>query len=211
MAVGIVTLLLSVTLYYLFVSHGVQTVAISGQTERPSTVPPPTLQKLQPAVETSLPEAIQSEKSQPMLPVIANTNNITSPKSNSISKVLALPPKPTRSSQPTAKVPKEPLHDPLARLALSMVGSDPDAEEYWLTAINDPSLPAEERSDLIEDLNEDGFADPKNIVPDDLPLIIYRLALIEAVAPESMDKVNADAFEEAYKDLVNMARRAAQQ
>src|SRR5215471_20256179 len=40
---------------------------------------------------------------------------------------------------------EEPLHDPIARVALSMVGEDPDAEEYWFEAINDLSLPAHEQ------------------------------------------------------------------
>jgi len=81
------------------------------------------------------------------------------------------------------------------------------AEDVWVAAINDPALPPETRKDLIEDLNEDGFPDPKHITEDDLPLILNRLELITSLAPESMDDVNADAFEEAYKDLVNMVYR----
>jgi hypothetical protein len=96
------------------------------------------------------------------------------------------------------------VQDPTARLALNFVGSDPDAEAYWAGAINDPNLPAEERKDLIEDLNEDGLSDPKNPGQEDLPLILNRLQLIEELAPNAMDQVNADAFAEAYKDLVNM-------
>ena len=37
-----------------------------------------------------------------------------------------------------------------------------------------------------------------------IPLILSRLELIEEIAPDSMDAVNLAAFEEAYKDLVNM-------
>jgi hypothetical protein len=95
----------------------------------------------------------------------------------------------------------------LARSALELVGSDPDAEEIWVNAINDPNRSSEERKDLIEDLNEDGFPDPKNVTEDDLPLILSRLLLIEELAPEAIDEVNADAFQEAYKDLVNMLER----
>lgn len=84
---------------------------------------------------------------------------------------------------------------------------DPDAEAYWMEAINDPSLSADERQNLIEDLNEDGLSDPKNPGPQDLPLILNRLALIEQIGPYAMDKVNWDAFHEAYKDLVNLAQR----
>ena len=60
---------------------------------------------------------------------------------------------------------------------------------------------------MIEDLNQDGFADPKNLTTRDLPLIQNRIALIEQLAPEAMDEVNAAAFKEAYKDLVAMRER----
>jgi hypothetical protein len=103
---------------------------------------------------------------------------------------------------------KEPLQDPLARAALARVGLDPDAESYWYAAINNPNLPAAERSDLIEDLNEEGLANPRNPTPDDMPVILNRIKMIETVAPDAMDKVNADAFQEAYKDLVNLAAKA---
>lgn len=97
----------------------------------------------------------------------------------------------------------------VARAALLMVGADPRAEAVWADAINDPDRDAHERSDLIEDLNEEGFADPHNPTPDDLPLIERRLALIEALAPDAMDESNAAAFAEAYNDLLNMHAHAA--
>ena len=97
------------------------------------------------------------------------------------------------------------LQDPTARMALAFVGADPDAEMYWYGAINDPSLSAHERQDLIEDLNEDGLSDPRNPTVDDLPLILSRIQLIETIGWNAMDEVNADAFQEAYKDLVNLA------
>jgi hypothetical protein len=95
--------------------------------------------------------------------------------------------------------------DGLARIALSFVGADPVAEAYWMDAINDPSLSADERQNLIEDLNEDGLSDPKHPATEDLPLILSRLELLEEIAPFAMDQVNADAFLEAYKDLLNLA------
>jgi hypothetical protein len=112
-----------------------------------------------------------------------------------------------KSSPPKAKsaTPKEPVQDPDARAALSFVGADAGAETYWMAAINDASLPANERKDLIEDLNEDGLSDPKHPGAEDLPLILNRISLIEQLAPSAMDQVNADAFAEAYKDLVNLA------
>ena len=107
--------------------------------------------------------------------------------------------------------PTEPLipHD-LARAALAGVGADPEAEQVWMVAINDPAMSAHQRSDLIEDLNEDGFDDPSNVRPDELPLVMSRLAIIEELAPFAMDQVNADAFAEAHKDLVNIAKKLTQ-
>jgi hypothetical protein len=96
------------------------------------------------------------------------------------------------------------VQDPDARAALSSVGSDPNATAYWASAINDPNLPSEERKDLIEDLNEDGFSDPKHPGAQDVPLIMNRLQLIEDLAPNAMDPVDSQAFGEAYKDLVAM-------
>ena len=59
-----------------------------------------------------------------------------------------------QGTQPNAAGPAtDPVTDPLARVALSMVGLDLDAELYWVASINDPTLPAAERQDLIEDLN----------------------------------------------------------
>ena len=96
-------------------------------------------------------------------------------------------------------------NDPLARAALSYVGADPEAEAYWLDTISDPTVSADERQNLIEDLNEDGLSDPKHPTPADLPLIVSRIWLIEELAPWSTDRVNTEAFAEAYKDLQNLA------
>ena len=112
---------------------------------------------------------------------------------------------PVSPPAPRVRKPKEPPRDPVAREALYFVGADPRAEEYWWEAINDPSLPGHERQDLIEDLNEDGLSDPKRPTMDDLPLIVSRIELIEAIGEDAMDQVNADAFQEAYKDLLNLA------
>jgi hypothetical protein len=95
------------------------------------------------------------------------------------------------------------------RAALAFVGSDPAANTTWLQVINDDSIPADDRKNLIEDLNEDGFADPNNLSANDLPLIENRLAIIEQVAPDAMDDTNYAAFQEAYKDLLNMRANLA--
>jgi hypothetical protein len=97
--------------------------------------------------------------------------------------------------------------EPIARVALAYAGlNNPQADQLYQTAINDPGMSAENRKNLIEDLNETGFADPRHLTQADLALIENRIAMIEHLAPNAMDQVNADAFKEAYKDLQNMQR-----
>jgi hypothetical protein len=94
-----------------------------------------------------------------------------------------------------------------ARAALQRVGLDPQSNAIWIQAINDPTLSDSARSNLIEDLNEDGFANPRRLTRDDLPMIVNRLALIAELEPYAMDRINAEAFAEAKKDLNNMYNR----
>ena len=101
------------------------------------------------------------------------------------------------------RVPPE-QKEPLARVALSYVGFNPQAEALYQTAINDLSLPKDHRRNLIEDLNQDGFANARSPTAADLQLIENRLAFIKENAPQAADKVNAAAFAEAYKDLLKM-------
>jgi hypothetical protein len=96
------------------------------------------------------------------------------------------------------------VQDPMARVALQFVGSDPNADAYWVSAINDSTVPPEERKDLIEDLNEDGLSDPHHPSANDMPLIMSRMQLIEQLAPTAMDDVDRKAFSEAYKDLKDL-------
>lgn len=100
--------------------------------------------------------------------------------------------------------------EPLARLALNYVGVDAQANEFYQKTINDMTLTKGHRSNLIEDLNEDGL-NFRNLTPRDLPIIENRIALIEQLAPHAADAVNAAAFKEAHKDLVNMRERASRQ
>lgn len=104
-----------------------------------------------------------------------------------------------------------PVSEPVAREALTRVGFDPAAEAVWVRAINDSTLSGNERRNLIEDLNETGFANPRRLTIDDLPLIESRIAIIEQLAPDAMDDVNAAAFDEAYRDLLTMRERATGQ
>jgi hypothetical protein len=117
---------------------------------------------------------------------------------------------PRQAKSQVQKHPKEPLQDPDARAALALVGVDPAAEQYWLDAIHDSSLPDKEREDLMEDLNEAGFADPKNVTPDDLPLIVSRLELIQTVLPHA-DDFMASHLLEAQKDLATMYTQVTHQ
>ena len=132
-------------------------------------------------------------------PMPPESNRRAIPPAPSAEKRTAAPTPPAAAPTQELLIPK-----PLARAALGFVGADPEAETVWALAINDPDRSPNERKDLIEDLNEDGFPDPKHVTTDDLPLILSRLELIEEFAPDSMDEVNAAAFAEAYKDLVNM-------
>ncbi len=106
------------------------------------------------------------------------------------------------TSQPRSA--KRELQDPLAREALGLVGMDREAEAYWLEAIYDSSLPDKEREDLMEDLNEDGLSDIKRPGPEDLPVILNRLKLIEDIVPTA-DDFMLKHLAEAYKDLWNLA------
>jgi hypothetical protein len=69
------------------------------------------------------------------------------------------------------------------------------------------NLTKDQRRNLIEDLNQDGFSRNGKIGPGDLTLIENRIALIEQSAPNATDPVNLAAFKEAYKDLVKMREK----
>jgi hypothetical protein len=99
----------------------------------------------------------------------------------------------------------------VARHASIFVGADPEAEQVWYAAINDPNHSAEVRRELISALNEERFSDPATISAEDLPLIQSRIALIEEIAPDAIDENNAAAFEEVHQQLVNLLVQLAQQ
>jgi hypothetical protein len=96
------------------------------------------------------------------------------------------------------------VQDPIAREALAMVGMNPAAEQYWEDAIHDMSLPKAERQDLIDDLNEAGFADPHHPTPEDVPLILKRMEILEKLLPTLPKDLDAD--EVLHKDLPQMGR-----
>ena len=170
-----------------------QNVTVVSPLPAPAPTPPA------PTLTPGAPETLRTEKMAPLVespapPVSTPPNISAAPAPEATAPVV---------SAPASK--KAPILDPDARMALSFVGVDPDAEAYWYDAINDPSLPAEERQDLIEDLNEDGLSNPDNPGPQDLPVIQSRLFILQQLASEPpMDKVNADAIQEAAKDLSKM-------
>jgi|SRR6266850_6308982 len=154
-----------------------------------------------------VPAAMKAQDTKPSIVVLKTPAPDPAPVSAEANPAEVAQPTPKEQAPVKAKSPKppkEPLKDPLARVALSLVGFDADAEEYWLAAINDPTITGEEKEDLIEDLNEEGFDDPKNVTADDIPLILARLNIIETYA----DELNARSFLEAYKDLWNMLAKA---
>ena len=98
--------------------------------------------------------------------------------------------------------------EPLARAALNYVGADPQADTVYQNFINNPNLPADQRKNLIEDLNDQGFANSDKPTDQEFAMIQKRIDLLQKLAPSAMDQVNANAFQEAYKDLINMRDRA---
>jgi hypothetical protein len=193
----------------------VKTPSTEVQREARSTRPRSTVRSVEPRVATgptrsrlSSDELPAPQPSTPQVePVKSETQAAAGPNEK---KAAPAQEKATKvaGAAPSRRSGKPPIQDPMARAALSYVGADPEAEWYWYQAINDPSLGPQERQDLIEDLNEDGLSDPHNPTADDLPLILNRIQIIEEVVWDAMDEVNADAFLEAYKDLVNLAFQA---
>jgi hypothetical protein len=94
--------------------------------------------------------------------------------------------------------------EPLVRYALTFAGEDAKATEFWHKAITDPKFPHDQRRELIEDLNQDGFQNEDHPTARDAQLIAKRLALIERHWNEVDDPAIKDAWHEAGKDLQNM-------
>jgi len=102
--------------------------------------------------------------------------------------------------------------EPLARVALSYVGANPQAVELFHTAVLDPSLLPDQKRNLVEDLNEDGISNRRAPTPEDLQIIAKRYELIQAYLQQEYvqnDNLLSAAFREADKDLRKMLERAA--
>lgn len=154
---------------------------------------------VQPTTTPAIPESTPP----PKIPAVASKPDIQTIQTKTVP--TAKPQKIATQNPPPAssRTGKEPVQDPAARVALSFVGADPDADAYWMSAISNLNLPDQEREDLMEDLNEDGLSDPKHPGPKDLPLILNRLALIEEILPTAGPFMQ-EHLGEAYKDLNNM-------
>lgn len=97
--------------------------------------------------------------------------------------------------------------EPLARVALAYVGASAPADDLYRLALQEPALTDSQRQNLIEDLNQTGFPNLKQLTAADLRLIDRRLALIEQLAPQLRDRTSTAALGEAKKDLLNMRDR----
>jgi hypothetical protein len=180
---------------------------LSAATATREVGPAPTADAARPALlpEASAPATASAVAPAPVSPV---PSSAPSPKP---ARPAGKPPKAVAHANQGGSRAKQTVGDPLAREALAFVGADPEAETCWHAAINNPDLSAHERRELIEDLNRDGLPDPRHPTIEDLPLILNRLDLIQQLSPEAMDQVNARAFDEAYKDLVNIATKLMSQ
>lgn len=142
------------------------------------------------------------------LPAESNTGPLDGKPQTFVEKTAAQVNEKTEKLAQAEKAPakdEKVVQDPLAREALIFVGLDEDAEMYWFAAIQDSTLPASERQDLIDDLNEEGLPDPKHPTMDDLPLILSRLEIIKEIAPSIPEGLD---WQESYDDLLNLAALA---
>lgn len=174
----------------------------SPSAEDPAAAPP-----LEPSSPTSGPAAPGRRPSTARRPATAPAKAASGQVQPAAGEAPAAPPVPVAPRSRQEATPALQTIERQAREALAQVGLDSGAERTWIQAINNPELSAHARSDLIEDLNEDGFPDRHRITAADEPLIASRLKLIEQLLPQAMDPTNAEAFREAQKDLTKMLAR----
>jgi hypothetical protein len=110
-----------------------------------------------------------------------------------------------------ARVTEPDSKESLARVALAYVGANEQAATLFHAAVLDATLKPDQRRELVEDLNQDGLSNQKNLSPADLEIVSKRYALTQAYLRQDYvqsDKVLNAAFREADKDLANMLQRA---
>jgi hypothetical protein len=173
-------------------------VAVAGAIIATRKVAPPV--ELPRVTQPATTPAVSESSPSPKVPAVETKPQIQPAPTNVPS--TAQPQQSAAQTAPPANA-NGPVQEPTARAALSLVGADPAAEQYWTAAIFDPSLPDSEREDLMEDLNEDGLSDPQHPGPQDLPLIVNRIRIIEEIAPYA-DDFMLEHLWEADKDLRNM-------
>ncbi len=174
------------------------------KTARPADVPKTAQAPKEPESQEQLP--VEEVVVEPEAPAPEPVSPPTSPQTTSQADSTIQAEAPAAPSGQDSGSDDPAVKERRGRAALAMIGHNPEADEVWIQAINDPTLSASARSNLIEDLNEDGLQ-YRNLTTADLPVIQYRIELIEGLRPYAMDKTNADAFDEARKDLVNMEAR----
>jgi hypothetical protein len=102
--------------------------------------------------------------------------------------------------------------EPLARLALAYVGANDQALDLFHSAVTDPALLPDQKRNLVEDLNQDGFINRKNPTAEDLKIMANRYELTQTYLQQPYvqnDAVLLRAFREADKDLLKMLQKAA--
>src|SRR5688572_9243818 len=96
-----------------------------------------------PSFQTESPVPVRQQTVVTSLPPLTNLT-IRPQRTASENFVIAVAPVKTNEIKPVIsqqkKSGKPPRQDLLARVALASVGIDPVAEQYWVMAINDPSL-----------------------------------------------------------------------
>ncbi|MEO7297084.1 MAG: hypothetical protein ABI042_00760, partial [Verrucomicrobiota bacterium] len=98
--------------------------------------------------------------------------------------------------------------EPIARVALFYAGADEQATKLYNTAITDENLSIEARRNLLEDLNDEGYANHKMPTPQDQVLINSRLKLLESYQGVFTDPKLISSMNEAKKDLLHMQAKA---
>jgi hypothetical protein len=145
----------------------------------------------------------------PISSAVTDAEPSATPTQPAVSSEAALSQSDAKAQPKTAKKPsgsgKKVIQDPIAREALALAGVDPYAEAYWFDALDNSALSQSERQDLVDDLNEEGLADPKHPTVDDLPLLLARVELLEDAAATYGDRYE---FQEPYDDLAQLIRIA---
>jgi hypothetical protein len=175
-------------------------VTILLRPQHPASVPPTKPAARAPASENHV--VLLPSRTQPKAIVEGVSNQLAAAENSVIVKTQAF-----AAVKKPAGSGKKVIRDPLAREALALVGTYPEAEAYWFAALGNPNLPQNERQDLVDDLNEEGLPDPKHPTADDLPVLLARIEMLE----EAMLWFEGDTYDwkEPHDDLARLIRVAS--